>query len=263
MHTWDGPDGPEERLPGGQVGGATRIGDTVRRPTGPWTPAVHELLDHLDRRGLPLVPRVLGIDRRGREVLTYLPGQVLEVSPDSLTPARIGSAITWLRQFHEAVADFPRSTRRWRFVERPLADGEIVCHHDAAVYNLAFDGDRLAGVFDWDVAGPGVPLDDLAMFAWNGPLVALRGEGPCSEQDVHRAAEALHVMAEAYGGIAPSGVLDRVARRMTAAAERIEAGQRAGDPGMIRLGEVGEPAATRRRLAAFVAHTPEVLRALG
>ena len=30
----------EEWLPGGGVGGAVRVGDTVRRATGPWTPAV-------------------------------------------------------------------------------------------------------------------------------------------------------------------------------------------------------------------------------
>jgi hypothetical protein len=31
----------EERLDGGNAGGAVRVGDTVRKPAGPWTPAVH------------------------------------------------------------------------------------------------------------------------------------------------------------------------------------------------------------------------------
>ncbi len=30
--------------------GAWRVGDTVRRTTGPWTPAVHDLLGHLRPR---------------------------------------------------------------------------------------------------------------------------------------------------------------------------------------------------------------------
>lgn len=261
MHTWDA-DGPEQPLPGGQVGGAVRIGGTVRRPTGPWTPAVHELLGYLDDRGLPLIPTVLGIDVRGREVLTYLPGRVLQVGVEPMGEAQIASTMSWMRQFHEVVAGFPRSSRRWRFVERPLHEGEIVCHHDAAVYNLAFDGDRLAGVFDWDVAGPGVPLDDLAMFAWNGPVAALRGEHAADETDIHRAARDLAVMATAYGDLAPGAILEQIGRRMTAAAERIEAGQRAGDPGMLRLGQVGEPAATRRRLATFIGHVPALVAAL-
>ena len=37
-------------LGGGNVsGGVVRIGDTVRRPAGPWTPAVHALLGPDDR----------------------------------------------------------------------------------------------------------------------------------------------------------------------------------------------------------------------
>ena len=68
-----------EELPGGNVGGAVRIGDTVRRPTGPWTPAVHALLAHLHAAGLRAVPRVHGVDARGREVLDYLPGEVVDV----------------------------------------------------------------------------------------------------------------------------------------------------------------------------------------
>ncbi|HEV7828258.1 MAG TPA: hypothetical protein VGP04_05285 [Pseudonocardiaceae bacterium] len=38
----------EQRLPGGNAGGAVLVDSTVRRPTGPWTPAVHALLCHLE-----------------------------------------------------------------------------------------------------------------------------------------------------------------------------------------------------------------------
>ncbi|MGI5224335.1 hypothetical protein [Actinoallomurus sp. CA-142502] len=52
-----------------------RLGDTVRRPTHPWTPAVHALLGHLEQVGFPYSPRLLGTDEEGREVLTYLDGE--------------------------------------------------------------------------------------------------------------------------------------------------------------------------------------------
>jgi hypothetical protein len=39
-----------------------RVGDTVRRPTHPWTPTIHELLRHLETVGFPYSPRVLGVD---------------------------------------------------------------------------------------------------------------------------------------------------------------------------------------------------------
>jgi hypothetical protein len=244
-------DADEVPLPGGNVGGAVRVGGTVRRPTGPWTPAVHELLQFLADAGLPHVPRVLGIDGQGREVLSFLPGRVVEIGVEELTDAQVRSAMRWLREYHAVVRDFPRGRRRWRFVDRALADGEILCHHDTAMYNMAFDGDELAGVFDWDVAGPGVPLDDVAIFAWNSPLLRL-GEDPAA------AAHGLRVVADGYGGIDPVGLLDHVLVRMTQACDRIEAGQRAGDPGMLRLGEIGEPVSTRSRLAVLRERVPAV-----
>jgi hypothetical protein len=67
--------GVEFRLDGGNAGGAVRVGDTVRRAAGPWTPAVHALLAHLAGRGIVGSPRPLGVDDQGREVLTYLAGE--------------------------------------------------------------------------------------------------------------------------------------------------------------------------------------------
>ncbi|MBT0992778.1 phosphotransferase [Cellulomonas sp. DKR-3] len=246
----------EVPLPGGNVGGAVLVGSTVRRPTGPWTPAVHELLGFLQAAGLRAVPRVHGFDEQGREVLDYLPGEVVPVGERALTDAQLASAARWLRDFHAVVAGFDRGPRRWRFVERALAPGEIVCHHDAAMYNLAFDGDELVGVFDWDVAGPGVPLDDLAILAWVSPLLF-------PDDDAGRMAHGLRVIADAYGDVEPARLLRHVERRMRDAADRIAGGQRAGDAGMLRLGEIGEPAATLARLEVLVARTDEIVDALG
>lgn len=49
----------------------------VRRPTGPWTPAVHALLTHLYEVGFRAAPRPLGIVDQGREVLTFTQGHVV------------------------------------------------------------------------------------------------------------------------------------------------------------------------------------------
>ena len=246
----------EVALPGGNVGGAVRVGDTVRRPTGPWTPAVHELLDFLAAAGVDRIPRVLGIDERGREILTFLPGHVLEIGTEHPSPAQTRSAMRWLRSFHDAVAGFPRGSRRWRFVERALEPGEIVCHNDTAIYNLAFDGDELAGVFDWDVAGPGVPLDDVAMYAWNSALLF-------PDADAGEMADGLRTVADGYGDVDAHTLLEHVLVRITSATDRIAEGQRAGDPGMLRLGAIGEPASTLTRLAVLVERAPELHARLG
>lgn len=68
-----GADG-EEVLPGGNLGGAVRVGDTVRRPPGPWTSTVQRLLGHLRDHGLTWVPEPLGVDEQGRDTVGSLPG---------------------------------------------------------------------------------------------------------------------------------------------------------------------------------------------
>lgn len=67
---------PEQSLPGGGINVVTRVGDTVRRPVGTWTPAVHALLGHLEQQRFFGAPCDHGIDDGGREVLDFLPGEV-------------------------------------------------------------------------------------------------------------------------------------------------------------------------------------------
>ena len=67
----------EVPLAGGDVtAGVVRVGETVRRPTGPHSPLVHAMLEHLERVGFAGAPRYLGQDDRGREMLTYIEGDV-------------------------------------------------------------------------------------------------------------------------------------------------------------------------------------------
>lgn len=251
----------EISLPGGNVGGAVRIGDTVRRPTGPWTPAVHELLGFLTARGLDAVPRVHGIDAQGREVLDYLPGRVVPL--DSVTRAQLASAAAWLGRYHAVVAGFRPGRRRWRYGEADLDEGQLVCHNDAAVYNMVFDGDELVGVFDWDVAGPGRPVDDLAFLAWSGvPLYTAADDAVARLVAVTAGYAAAAEATAAVSPIAPAEVLDHVVSRMTAACDRIAAGQAAGDAGMLNLAAVGEPERTRAQVAAFAGRLPALRAAL-
>jgi hypothetical protein len=46
--------------PEGRATPVLRHGDTVLRPAGPWTPAVHALLIHLENAGFAGSPRVVG-----------------------------------------------------------------------------------------------------------------------------------------------------------------------------------------------------------
>ena len=48
----------------------------MRRPVHGNSPLVHALLKHLEDVGFAGAPRFLGIDSAGREVLTYVAGEV-------------------------------------------------------------------------------------------------------------------------------------------------------------------------------------------
>lgn len=232
----------ETWLPG-NVGGAWRSGDAVHRTTGQWTPAVHALLGHLAARGVRCVPRVLGFDERGREVLTYLDGRVTDIDTEVLTPGQIDSLVTWTREFHQAVAGFAH-TGPWRYPALPGA--VLIGHNDIAPYNACFDGDELTGVFDWDLAGPSSPLMELAFIAWNCvPLWRDIG-------DRESAARVTRICAAYGGGIGPQAVADAVPVRIQAMLDWIPAGAAAGDTGLRRLMDLGEPERSARSLDALL-----------
>jgi Phosphotransferase enzyme family len=242
----------EVPLPGGNVGGAVRAGDTVRRPTGPWTPAVHALLDFLATR-LPHVPRVLGTDEQGREVLSYLPGRVIDVENEMLTAAQIDSLVRWTRSFHDVVTGFSHPGP-WRYF--PVAQPTMIGHNDIAPYNVCFDGDELAGVFDWDLSGPTTALLELAFIAWN--CVPL-----WSDIGAENAAARLRVIAAGYGAFDARTILRAVPQRIAAMLDWIPVAAAAGDAGMVNVMRAGEPARSRRSLAALIERIPAIDRQLG
>jgi hypothetical protein len=214
------------------------------------------LLGHLANRGVAHLPTVLGIDAVGREVLTYLEGHVTDTVEEMLTDSQVVAAMRWLRSCHHAVEDFRLDRAVWRLQPHRLDDDAIVCHNDFGAYNMAFDGDRLTGVFDWDVAGPAYPIDDLSFFAWNSlPLCRPAG----SPEWV---AGRLQLMAASYGEFSGRVILDHVEARISGAADTIAAGQAAGDPGMLNLKKVGEPDRMRRRLQWVLARSAAIRAAL-
>jgi hypothetical protein len=214
----------------GNVGGAVRLGNTVRRRTGPWTPGVHALLGPLAGR-VPGVPEVLGFDEQGREILSFMPGRVIDIDTEPLSLAQVSSVVHWTRAFHQAVAGFSHPGP-WRYC--PFPQSTLIGHNDIAPYNACFDGDKVAGVFDWDMAGPSTPLLELAFIAWN--CVPLwRDVGPSE------AAERLEAIAGAYGGPDACAILHAVPYRIQTMLDWIPRAAANGDEGMANLMTLGEP----------------------
>jgi hypothetical protein len=212
----------EIRLDGGEAGGAIRAGDTVRRAAGPWTPAVHALLAHLAGKGFAGSPRPLGVDEQGREVLTFLAGET--VGSARPWPGWVYAEDTlvqvarWVHGFHRAVADFvPAPDAVWRMGGH-WAPGLIIGHNDAAPYNAVWRAGKLAGFFDWDMAGPVPAAWDVAFaaFSWV-PLHARHVVAREGFTDFEGRPRRLQLFLAEYGWTGPtSAFLEAVAARIQA-----------------------------------------------
>jgi len=153
-----------------------RVSDTVRRPSGQWTGAVHHLLRHIREQGFDLAPEPLGVDAAGREVLSFIEGRDAgwPMRPDFLEvdgAARLGALTLRLRSALMSYECPPLA--RWQFATGAPGPGEAMQHGDLGPWNLLWGGDgQIAGVLDWDFAQPGDPWYDTGHLAWfTAPLM--------------------------------------------------------------------------------------------
>ncbi|WP_446666191.1 phosphotransferase [Flexivirga sp. B27] len=178
----------KEPLAGGNASGTVvRVGDTVRKPWLSTTERTAAYVRALAARGID-VPRVLGRDEEGRQILDFIPGRLaMYDAPLGLaTIRRVGALV---RSIHEASADLP-APDDWD-VLIPAEQPNLLCHNDLATWNLIIDGDRTVFI-DWDGAGPSTRLWDLAYAAIS--FAHLFPDGEPAES-----AERLAAFANGYG----------------------------------------------------------------
>ena len=145
-------------------GEVVRVGDTVRRPAGAHTASVHALLAHVRDRGFDGVPELLGTDDRGREALSFVPGDV-PVPPYpswALSDETLASVARLLHRFHVAVRGFDATGRTWSSEFGDEAVGPIVVHNDVCPENVVFRDGEAVALLDFDFAGPGRAIEDVA-----------------------------------------------------------------------------------------------------
>ncbi|MBA2893886.1 phosphotransferase [Nonomuraea soli] len=247
-------------LDGGNDRGAMRVGTAVVRRPGPWTPAVHALLRHLERKRFPGAPRVLGFDGEGREQLTFLDGETMgsrQVWPEwTRTDDILRQVAWWLRDYHLAVRDFvPPGDAFWRCGDQ-WSPGLIIGHNDASPYNAAWDEGRLTGFFDWDFAGPATVFSDLAWTAmcWV-PMHARHVAAGEGFDDFAGRPRRLRLFLREYGYRGrPEAIVQEVRARMLARAEIIRQRAATGEDLFVRLldcGVAGDMALAARELEDF------------
>jgi Phosphotransferase enzyme family len=221
----------EEALGGAGLTQVTRVGDTVRRATSSSTPAVHLLLRHLEAVGFDGAPRLLGIDERGREVLSFLAGG--EERHDDRALVR---AARLIRRYHDAISGFrPPPDAPWNtMVGAPVAR-EIVCHNDLSPANAIYDDQGPYAFVDWDLAAPGSRVWDLAYALWRfAPLYPDEDCARLGFPSVPRGPR-IRLFCDAYGFEQRLELLDTVARRQRSLYETARAWGSAGRRGWAEV----------------------------
>lgn len=232
----------EHELSGGGVNVVVRVGDTVRRPAHPWTPNVARLLESLRAQGLTAVPRWLGLDEQGREILDHLPGEVgnyplpVRIRGESalVTSARL------LRSFHDAtVPVLPHLSGGWQLL--PMEPAEVICHGDFAPYNCVYDDKGVAtGIIDFDLARPGPRWWDLAYALYRfAPLTAPGNPDGFGDAETQGARAARFLAAHGCTPEEGAEALARVPERLTALVSHMRSEAEKGDPAFARHIEAG------------------------
>ncbi|MEO5953545.1 MAG: phosphotransferase [Chloroflexia bacterium] len=157
----------QEEIPlvGGNVSVVVRVGDSVRRTASPWTATVQHFLRYLRSRRFYGVPRPMGFDEQGREALSYIEGEVGHYPlADYMWSARtLGMAARMMRRYHDLSIDYvPPADAQWQYTYPNRSQHEVICHNDFAPYNMVFYGEKPKALIDWDIAGPGPRIWDVA-----------------------------------------------------------------------------------------------------
>ncbi|WP_246006894.1 aminoglycoside phosphotransferase family protein [Actinomadura pelletieri] len=178
---------------------------------------MHGVLRHLEAVGFDGAPRVLGVDVLGREVLSWVPGEVPRrpLPEYAASEEALRGVGRLLRRYHEAVVSYGVPEGAVWDGETSNLDGEpeVIGHCDVTPDNVVFRGGAPVALIDFDLARPTTRLFDV--------VTALRHWGPIADPadrdavlyqvDVGRR---LRVLCDAYG-------VDRGMRRDVLPAARV------------------------------------------
>ena len=154
----------------------------MRRPVQGNSPLVHALLRHLEDVGFAGAPRFLGIDSAGREVLTYVEGEVAgRPRPAWIADEdRLVSVGRLVRAYDDAAATFvvppgaepdPGLPDPPGIPPAPPYPPELIGHVDITPENVVFRDGQAVALIDFDLAKWATRADEMySAMMWWAPL---------------------------------------------------------------------------------------------
>ncbi|QJC54204.1 aminoglycoside phosphotransferase family protein [Paenibacillus albicereus] len=258
----------EEVLEGGNVNRIIRKGNEVLRPTGAWSASVHELLKHLEKQGFEGAPRFFGVDDLNREIVSFIPGTVPgndypELPAYMWSDETLAGIAKLLRLFHDATEGFaPASESSWQISYSDESRHEVICHNDAALYNVVFQEEAPAALIDFDMAGPGPRLWDIAYTLYTSvPLASFAPDGPTEKTipyrlELHAAdrRRRIDLFFEFYGIPMPDDLNRWIVERLTTLCDTLRSGAADGHPAYQKMVEEGHLAHYEREIKFIADH---------
>ncbi len=206
-----------EYLEGGRDGIYKKDG-FIYRPSGPWTESIEPFLIYLHKHGFDCVPYPYGVDDQGIEKLSFVEGKVHNgiLSEEVRRDETLVVVAKMMREFHDLGSQYISGLsgeEQWMLkAEGPI---ETMCHGDFAPYNIAFNGEEVAGIIDFDTLHPGPRMWDLgyALYRWI-PLMAADNPECFGDEDGKK--RRLKLFLETYGmqDMTMKEILDWVIKRL-------------------------------------------------
>lgn len=242
-------EGEEIQLGGGlaNAGKVVRVGNTVRRPLKPSTPAIDRFLRYIREQGFEGAPEPLGRDSTGRSVYSFVEGEVdQDTNPAWARDDDLLTSVAVLQHgLHDASRGFvPLATDDWDMtLPWPGDKPSLVCHNDFCISNIVARDGRAIAVIDFDFLAPSHPLWDVA--------IALRHWLPIKDP-VDLVGTDLDIpgrfarYCDAYGTAERSTVVTMVGDFLDQAFDSMKRRYEQGIPAYVAVWEAGYPAQNRR-----------------
>ncbi len=171
----------------------------------------------------------------------------------------------FLRRYHDATVGFvPPPGAIWQFEYPDRHQHEIICHNDVAPYNMVFKDGKPQALIDFDTAGPGPRIWDIAYAAYRFVPLSYT-------QDIQSVGLAnptiqgwrLRLFCHAYDLAQPySDVLGTVERRLEALCNLLKDQASAHNPIYQKLVDEGHLDHYQREIASLQQHRSEIEQSL-
>lgn len=245
----------EIALAGGNVNaGVVRVGNTVRRQLTAASATIHQLLLHLQKKDFASSPRFLGIDEKGREILSFFEGETGIPTSIWEHDEPLTAVANMLKLYHEATLDFaPAGSAQWAFSYPDPHRHEVICHNDFAPYNFIYQSHIPYAIIDFDLAGPGPRLRDIAYAAyWLVPLAYNSEEMKgFAAADIDNQSRRCRLFCETYGVAITPEFFDMIAEVLSFMGSEAEMRRVVGDVAAQKLKQEGHLAHWQGEAQAF------------